>query len=100
MYVAPWGGVPDDDLWSATGFTGAELSYGELLAGASGAAQREIALRFLADRMAALASRAAPAPTRRASRRPDRRLWRRWAVDYATSRTGSVFIWLRKPDST
>lgn len=55
MYVAPWGGVPDDDLWSATGFTGAELSYGELLAGASGAAQREIALRFLADRMAALA---------------------------------------------
>jgi hypothetical protein len=55
LYVAPWGEVPDDDLWRATAFGGAEMSYAELLAGESGASQREIALRFFADRLAALA---------------------------------------------
>ncbi len=55
LYVVPWGEVPDGDLWRATAFSGAELSYAELLAGESGASQREIALRFFADRLAALA---------------------------------------------
>jgi hypothetical protein len=31
LYVAPWGTVPEGDLWRATAFDGAELSYVALL---------------------------------------------------------------------
>jgi hypothetical protein len=52
IYVSPWEGVPDDDLWNASGFRGAELSYGELLRAED---QREAALDFLRARRDALA---------------------------------------------
>jgi hypothetical protein len=55
LYVTPWSEQPDGDLWRATAFRGAELSYAELLAGDTGERQREIALRFFAERLAALA---------------------------------------------
>ena len=31
LYVAPWSARPEGELWSATAFAGAELSYAELL---------------------------------------------------------------------
>ena len=52
VYVVPWqapGG--DGELWNATGFAGAELGYGELLAAAD---QRALALGFMRERLAAL----------------------------------------------
>jgi hypothetical protein len=55
LYVTPWSEQVDGDLWRASAFRGAELSYGELLAGDSGERQRELALRFFAERLAALA---------------------------------------------
>ena len=51
VYVVPWVAPPPGELWQATGFTGAELPYGALLA-ADG--QREPVLGFLRDRIAAL----------------------------------------------
>jgi hypothetical protein len=51
MYVAPWVAPPAGELWQATGFSGAELSYAELLAAAD---QREAALEFLRVRLRAL----------------------------------------------
>jgi hypothetical protein len=53
VYVTPWEGVPDSELWNAKGFRGAELSYGELLAAED---QRETALSFLRARRDALAA--------------------------------------------
>jgi hypothetical protein len=32
LYVAPWSAQPEGELWNATGFPGAELSYADLLA--------------------------------------------------------------------
>jgi hypothetical protein len=55
LYVTPWSEQPDGELWRSTAFRGAELSYAELLAGDSGERQRELALRFFAERLAALA---------------------------------------------
>jgi hypothetical protein len=52
IYVAPWEGVPDEELWNGKGFRGAELSYAELLAAED---QREAALAFLRTRRDALA---------------------------------------------
>ena len=51
LYVAPWVAPPAGELWQATGFTGAELPYAALLEAES---QREMALGFLRDRLAAL----------------------------------------------
>jgi hypothetical protein len=31
LYVGPWSAKPEGELWNATGFTGAELAYSELL---------------------------------------------------------------------
>jgi hypothetical protein len=53
VYVTPWEGVPDSELWNAKGFRGAELSYGELLEAED---QREAALSFLRSRRDALAA--------------------------------------------
>jgi hypothetical protein len=38
FYVGPWTARPEGELWNATGFAGAELSYGELAAGRDPAA--------------------------------------------------------------
>ncbi len=53
VYVTPWEGVPDSELWNAKGFRGAELSYSELLGAED---QREAALEFLRTRREALAA--------------------------------------------
>ncbi len=51
LYVGPWTAPVSGELWRATGFTGAELGYAELLAaGDPGAAAR----RFFITRKAAL----------------------------------------------
>ena len=55
LYVVPWGELPDGALWQASAFAGAELPYASLLAaGSSGAEQRELALAFFGERLAAL----------------------------------------------
>jgi hypothetical protein len=51
VYVAPWVAPPAGELWQATGFTGAEMSYGELLAASD---QRGAVLDFFRLRLAAL----------------------------------------------
>jgi hypothetical protein len=51
LYVVPWGEVPDDHLWQAAGFRGAELPYQTLLESAD---QRETALGFFGERLDAL----------------------------------------------
>jgi len=51
LYVVPWGEVPAGELWQATAFRGAELSYPALLAAED---QREAALRFFRERLDAL----------------------------------------------
>jgi hypothetical protein len=51
VYVAPWSAPAPGELWNASGFTGAELSYSELLGAGD---QRECALQFLRARMLAL----------------------------------------------
>jgi len=43
LYVAPWGKTPTGELWQARGFSGAELSYSEIVNAAS---QRGRALEF------------------------------------------------------
>lgn len=58
VYVVPWAGVPDSELWNARGFRGAQMSYAELLEAED---QREAALDFLRARRDALA---ASRPTR------------------------------------
>lgn len=52
LYVAPWVAPSRGDLWQATGFSGAELAYSELL---SGPDQRDTALAFFRARLRALA---------------------------------------------
>jgi hypothetical protein len=51
LYVAPWVAPPPGALWNATGFTGAELSYSELLDADD---QRSAAIDFFARRLTAL----------------------------------------------
>jgi hypothetical protein len=51
LYVAPWTARPDGELWQASAFPGAELSYAELLAAPD---QRGAALEFFRVRLAAL----------------------------------------------
>jgi hypothetical protein len=51
LYVVPWGEISPGDLWNATAFRGAELPYASLLRAED---QRERALRFLYERLAAL----------------------------------------------
>ncbi len=51
-YVTPWIAQPPGDLWQATGFSGAELSYAELIAARD---QRAAALEFFGMRAASLA---------------------------------------------
>jgi hypothetical protein len=51
LYVGPWGEV-SGELWNATGFNGAELTYAELLEAPD---QRLAALQFMRDRIRALA---------------------------------------------
>jgi hypothetical protein len=53
VYVAPWIAPPPRELWQAIAFTGAELSYAELLGAAD---QRGATLEFLRIRLAALAA--------------------------------------------
>jgi hypothetical protein len=52
MYVGPWTAEVSGELWNATGFRGAELSYSELLAAED---QRGTALAFMKERYRALA---------------------------------------------
>jgi hypothetical protein len=51
LYVAPWVAPDPDELWQASAFNGAELSYAELLAASD---QRSCALEFFSARLAAL----------------------------------------------
>jgi hypothetical protein len=52
LYVGPWGELPEPaELWNANGFTGAELTLGELLAADD---QRAAALEFFRRRIEAL----------------------------------------------
>jgi hypothetical protein len=51
VYVAPWVEPEPGELWQASGFSGAELSYAELLGAED---QRAAALEFLRTRMSAL----------------------------------------------
>jgi hypothetical protein len=51
LYVGPWSGEVEGELWNAKGFTGAELGYAELLAEADPAAA---ALAFCRERRDAL----------------------------------------------
>jgi len=50
-YVAPWSPPSEGPLWQASGFSGAELGYAELLAASD---QRALALDFYRARLAAL----------------------------------------------
>jgi hypothetical protein len=51
-YIAPWTARPSGELWQASGFSGAELPYAELVAADD---QRQEALEFFRPRAAALA---------------------------------------------
>jgi hypothetical protein len=51
VYVGPWSAPTDGDLWNASAFNGAELGYGELVAGDEPAA---MAVEFMRSRRAAL----------------------------------------------
>jgi hypothetical protein len=53
LYVTLWEAQPPGELWNATGFPGAELSYAELLGVPD---QREAALDFLRVRVATLSA--------------------------------------------
>ena len=50
--MGPWSAPPPSELWNATGFAGAELTYAELLAATD---QRAAALEFFTTRREALA---------------------------------------------
>jgi hypothetical protein len=56
LYVTPWSEVSPSELWQAQAFRGAELPYAELVqaSGSAGQIQRETALRFFVERLAAL----------------------------------------------
>jgi hypothetical protein len=63
LYVVPWKEAPAGELWQATAFRGAELPYATLLAHSRSAGQdprsdaqyqRETALHFFTERLAAL----------------------------------------------
>jgi hypothetical protein len=51
LYVGPWTAEVSGELWNATGFTGAELTYSELLAAED---HRKAALDFMRERYRAL----------------------------------------------
>jgi len=51
LYVGPWREPPAGPLWNASGFTGAELGYAELLAAGD---QLDSAARFFASRLDAV----------------------------------------------
>ncbi|HEY6397929.1 MAG TPA: hypothetical protein VIX82_10790, partial [Solirubrobacteraceae bacterium] len=51
VYVVPWVAQTPGELWQATGFSGAELSYAELFDASD---QRALVLEFLSERLAAL----------------------------------------------
>src|SRR5436305_4232368 len=51
LYVGPWTPDVSGELWNATGFRGAELSYSDLLAAED---QRQTALEFMKERYRAL----------------------------------------------
>jgi hypothetical protein len=51
LYVTPWTAEVSGELWNATGFRGAELTYAELLDSAN---QRLTALEFMRERIRAL----------------------------------------------
>jgi hypothetical protein len=51
LYVGPWSAKPEGELWNATGFTGAELAYSDLVAVAD---QPSLAVDFMAERYRAL----------------------------------------------
>ncbi|MEA2422282.1 MAG: hypothetical protein QOF55_1381, partial [Thermoleophilaceae bacterium] len=51
LYVAPWTARPQGELWQASGFPGAELSYADLLAAPD---PRSAALEFFRVRLADL----------------------------------------------
>lgn len=51
LYVGPWTAKVSGELWDATGFNGAELSYSELLGARD---QRSLAIEFLETRQRAL----------------------------------------------
>jgi hypothetical protein len=51
LYVGPWTAEVSGDLWNASGFKGAELSYAELIAAED---QRRTALDFMRERYRAL----------------------------------------------
>ena len=51
VYVAPWVEPEAGELWQASGFSGAELTYAELLGAED---QRAAALEYLHTRMSAL----------------------------------------------
>jgi hypothetical protein len=56
LYVTPWSEVSRGGLWQAQAFRGAELPYAALVRASGSAAQiqRETALRFFGERLAAL----------------------------------------------
>jgi hypothetical protein len=56
LYIGPWSAAVDGDLWNAHGFTGAELSYSELIGAEDQAAA---ATEFFAIRRDALTALAA-----------------------------------------
>ncbi len=59
LYVTPWSEVSPGKLWQAQAFRGAEFPYALLRAsGSSARVQRETALRFFAERLAALVGEA------------------------------------------
>jgi hypothetical protein len=63
LYVSPWTAKPSGELWSATGFDGAELPYSELIAAGD---HRAAALDFMRERYRALAATRPPSDERRA----------------------------------
>jgi hypothetical protein len=52
LYVAPWSAPAPGPLWQASGFSGAEMAFAEILAAAD---QRQAALAFFRDRLDGLA---------------------------------------------
>jgi hypothetical protein len=53
LYVGPWSAMVSGELWNATGFKGAELTYSELIASED---QRGTAVDFLAERYRTLSA--------------------------------------------
>jgi hypothetical protein len=51
LYVGPWSGEVSGELWNGRGFTGAELTYSDLIAAED---QRRAALEFMRERYLAL----------------------------------------------